>query len=92
MTEERKKEGRVPHQHCQRHRQLIIFFIQQPLPFSITTALALDNRKKNPEKVTNKKVERKRRKQEASRRGWHHHQLSLLQNQEPDRARQGVAS
>jgi len=48
--------------------------------------------KKNPEKVTNKKVERKRRKQEASRRGWHHHQLSLLQNQEPDRARQGVAS
>jgi hypothetical protein len=50
MTEERKKEGRVPHQHCQRHRQLIIFFVQQPLPFSNTTAPALDNGKKKPRK------------------------------------------
>lgn len=44
-TEERLKEGREPHQHCQRHRQLIIFFVQQPLPFSITTAPALHSEK-----------------------------------------------
>jgi len=45
-TEERKKEGREPHQHCQRHRQLIIFFVQQPLPFSIITTPVLHNEKK----------------------------------------------
>jgi len=33
-----------------------------------------------------------RRREEVSGRGRHHHQLPLLQNQEPDRARQRVAS
>jgi hypothetical protein len=43
-----------------------------------------------------RKAERKRgeqrKREEVSRRGRHHHQLPLLQNQEPDRARQGAAS
>ena len=37
-TEGERKKGRESHQHCPRHHQLIIFFFQQPLPFSITTA------------------------------------------------------
>jgi hypothetical protein len=51
-TEERIKEGREPHQHCQRHRQLIIFFVQQPLPFSITAAEHFTMEKRKTEEGT----------------------------------------
>jgi hypothetical protein len=45
VTVGRKKEGREPHQHCQHQRQLIVYFVQQPLPLSITNAPALHNKK-----------------------------------------------
>ena len=69
-TEERIKEGREPHQHCQRHRQLIIFFVQQPLPFSITTAPALHNEKeKNRGGKGGEEGDSRKRKQWGKKRG-----------------------
>jgi hypothetical protein len=63
---EKKKEGREPHQHCQRHRdQLIIYFVQQPLPLPITNAPALHK----GEGKTNRRGENDRRKKRENRGG-----------------------
>jgi len=59
-----KKEGREPHQHCQRHLQLINYFLQQPLPLSITNTPALHNGK---EKKGGKRRDREGKREEENR-------------------------
>jgi len=60
----KKKKGRESHQHCQRHRdQLIIYFVQQPLPLPITNTPALHKggEKKNETGETREEKEEQRR-------------------------------